>query len=249
MADPLFDAAAREQRRRRALTRSERPFLAERIAEEWLERLAPIQRGFGRALVTGCPPALQSLLGGVAEEVRFAPSVDALAEEEEASLDLILIMGELDARDELPLLLRIIVSRLAPGGLLAGAMVGGISLPALRAALHAAGEAEGAFAPRAHPMVEPGALAGLLAAAGLADPVVDIDRVRLRYRSLGRLVEDLRDHGGTNILAARPRSGLKRSQLAAATAAFDGLAQDGATNERIEILHYVAWSPLPRNRP
>lgn len=249
MADPLFDAAAREQRRRRALARAERPFLAERIVEEWLERLAPVQRHFERALVTGCPPALHGRLAGVGTQVRFAPSIDALAEEAEGSLNLILVMGELDGRDELPMLLRIIGSRLAPGGLLAGAMVGGMSLPALRAALHAAGEAEGVFAPRAHPMVEPGALAGLLTAASLVDAVVDIDRVRLRYRSLGKLVADLRDHGGTSALAARPRSGLSRAQLAAATDAFAALARDGATDERIELLHFSAWSPAGNNRP
>ncbi|WP_300974388.1 SAM-dependent methyltransferase [Sphingomonas sp. LHG3406-1] len=249
MADPLFDAAAREQRRRRALSRTPRPFLAERIVEDWLERLAPVQRRFVQALVTGCPPALHARLSGVAGDVRYADTVDGLAAEEEGSLDLILVMGELDARDELPLLLRIIASRLAPGGLLAGAIVGGQSLPALRAAIHAAGEAEGVFAARAHPMVEPGAFAGLLGAAGLADPVVDIERLRLRYRSFGKLVADLRDHAGTNMLAARPRAGLKRAQLAAATAAFAALADKGATEERIELLHYGAWSPVGNNRP
>jgi SAM-dependent methyltransferase len=242
MADPLFDEPARRQRQSRALTRSSVPFLAQRIADEWLERLAPVRRRFVRALVTGTPPSLQGRLGRLAEEVRFAPSIDAVAEEAEGSLDLILVMGELDSRDELPLLLRIIASRLAPGGLLAGAMPGGHSLGALRSAMHAADGATGSFSPRSHPRIEPGALASLLAAAGLADAVVDVDRVTLRYRSLARLVDDLRDHGTTNVLLSRPRTGLSRAAIAAASRKFGELATNGATEERIDLLHYAAWA-------
>jgi hypothetical protein len=243
---PLFDEEARKRRRLRALEREPRPFLAERIVDEWLERLAPVQRRFGRALVTGTPPALHARLGSIAGEVRFASSIDAVAEEEEANLDLILVMGELDARDELPLLLRIIASRLAPQGLLAGALAGGQSLPLLRSVVHSIDREGGAFAARTHPRIEPGALAALLGEAGLADAVVDIDRVTLRYRSLDRLVSDLRDHGATNVLLARPRRGLGKGGLDAARQAFTAAGTDGASEERIELLHYAGWATSPR---
>lgn len=242
MANPLFDERLHRERRSRALAREPQPFLATRIVDEWLERLAPVQRRFAGVLVTGTPPALHGRLAALGEDVRFAPSIDALAEEGEASLDLILVMGELDTRDELPLLLRIIASRLAPGGLLAGAMPGGQSLPALRAALHAADRDGGAFAARTHPRIEPGALAGLLGDAGLADAVVDIDRVTLRYRSLERLVGDLRDHGATNVLLSRSRRGLSKAGLSAARNAFAAGGDGTATEERIDLLHYAAWA-------
>jgi SAM-dependent methyltransferase len=241
MAETLFDEAARAQRRQRALGREGRPFLAERIKSEWIERLAPVSRRFERVLVTGTPQAFHAALAALGQEVRFAPSIDALAEHEEASLDLILVMGELDTRDELPLLLRIIASRLAPGGLLAGAMPGGQSLPALRAALHAADRAGGAYAARSHPRIEPGALATLLGEAGLSDAVVDIDHVTLRYRSFERLVGDLRDHGATNVLLSRPRRGLGKAGLATARKAFAELGDGTATAERVDILHFAAW--------
>jgi hypothetical protein len=242
MAETLFDEPARRHRRQRALIREPRPFLAERITDDWLERLAPVSRRFGRVLATGVPPALHTRLAGVGEDVRFAEALDALAEEEEASLDLILVMGELDARDELPLLLRIVASRIAPGGLLAGALAGAQTLPVLRGALHAADREGGAFAARTHPRIEPGALASLLGEAGLADVVVDIDRVALRYRSLDRLIADLRDHGATNVLLARPRHGLGKAGLAAAREAFRQGGDGGVTTESVDILHYAGWA-------
>lgn len=249
MADALFDEAARRQCRHRALGRDPRPFLAERIIDEWIERLAPIRRRFGRVLVTGTPPALHSRLTGIGDEVRFGETIDVLADEEEAGLDLILVMGELDSRDELPLLLRIIGTRLSAGGLLAGAMPGGQSLPALRAALHAADRSGGAYAARSHPRIEPGALAGLLGSAGLVDAVVDIDRVTLRYRTLDRLVEDLRDHGATNVLLARSRQGIGKAGREAARSAFAEAGDGTATEERIDILHYAAWATRSEKAP
>jgi SAM-dependent methyltransferase len=249
MAEALFDEEARRGRRQRALRREPQPFLADRVVGEWLERLAPISRRFDRVLVTGTPPALHARLVGIGQQVRFADTIDLLAEEAEASLDLILVMGELEARNELPLLLRIIASRLAPGGLLAGALPGGQSLPILRAALHAADRAGGAFAARSHPRVEPGALAGLLGDAGLKDAVVDVDRVTLRYRSLERLVSDLRDHGATNVLQSRPRHGLGKAGLNAARAAFDAAAEAGIAEEKIDILHYAGWAGSSSERP
>jgi len=248
MAEPLFDDQARALRRRRALKRTAAPFLAERIVEDLLDRLQPIRRRFGRALVTGCPPALHERLAKVAREVRFADSLDALAGEEEGSLDLLMVVGEIDGRDELPLLLAIARSRLAPGGLISGAFPGGNSLPALRSALHAADKAGGAFAARTHPRIEASAFAGLLSAAGLAEPVVDVDRVRLRYRSLARLIDDIRDHGAANSLRARPRTGLPRLAVKAARAAFAELAENGATEERVELLHFAGWAPSAANQ-
>ena len=250
MAETLFDDAARDVRRQRALRREPRPFLAERIVDEWLERLAPVSRRFATIVVTGVPPELHPRLAGLGDQIRFADSIDALAGEEPASLDLILVMGEIDSRDELPLLLRIIASRLVPGGLLAGAIPGGQSLPALRQALHHADrDRGGAFAARSHPRIEPGALATLLGEAGLSDAVVDVDRLTLRYRSFDRLIADLRDHAATNALRARPRVGLGKAGSEAARRAFLAAGDGTATAERIDLLHFAAWAPRAANRP
>lgn len=249
MAETLFDPVARMLRRRRASRRTERPFLAERIVGEWEERLVPIARRFRTGFACGVPAGLRDRVANLALNMRFADTIDALAEVEEATLDLLCVMGELDVRDELPVLLRILASRVAPGGLLLGALPGGQSLPALRAALHVAAAASGRFEARFHPRIEPGALAGLLHDAGLADAVVDVDRVKLRYRSLNQLLQDLRDHAATNQLAARPRAGLARASLEAARRAFADGAEKGATSETVDLLHFAAWAPPANNRP
>ena len=88
-----------------------------------------------------------------------------------------------------------------------------------------------------------------LGQAGFAEPVVDMDRVRLRYRSLQRLVDDLRDHGATNALIARPRAGLTRTQRAAAQQAFAAQGVDGVTEETVELIHFVAWAKSAQIRP
>ena len=244
MPSPLFDPAARALHRARATRRGGIPFLGQRIVDELVERLHPIRRGFGTALVTGCPPGLEQALSTIAERVSFAPSIEALAAARPATLDLLLAIGELDLHDDLPILLKIAHSRLAPGGLMAGALPGGNNLPLLRAALHAADSIDGRFAARTHPRIEPGALGGLLAAAGFKEAVVDIDRVTLRYSSLARLIGDLRDHGATNCLSQRPRTGLGRNRRAAAEAHF---ARHGG-EERIELLHYAGWAGEPTHR-
>lgn len=244
----MFDDAARERRRLRALSREPRPFLAERIVDDLRERLMPVRRRFERALVTGCPPALHGDLAGSAEQLLFAPGFDGLAEHGMGAFDLLLVVGEVDARDDLPLLLQVARSRMKAGGLLAGALPGGNSLPALRQALHAAGAMSGSFVPRTHPRIEASAFAGLLASAGFSEPVVDVDRVRLRYRSLRRLVGDLRDHAATNVLRARARQGLGRAGLAAIDQAFAALGSDGVTTEQVELLFFAAWAGDANNR-
>lgn len=248
MAEPLFDDDARALRRKRALRREPAPFLAGRIVDEFRERLEPIRRRFDSGLVTGCPPALHPQLHPLACELHFAQSFDALASHDEGSLDLLLVMGELDSRDELPLLLEVARSRLSEGGLLMGVVPGGNGLPALREAIHAADRASGAFAARIHPRLEASALAGLLGSAGFAEPVVDIDRVRLRYGSLRRLVADLRDHGATNVLRARSRRGLQRQAFRAAEEAFLALGNGGRTEEVVELLFFTGWADGSNNR-
>jgi hypothetical protein len=85
----------------------------------------------------------------------------------------------------------------------------------------------------------------LLSSAGFAMPVVDVDRIEVGYRSLGRLVSDLRGMGATNVLTSRPRRPLSRAALQAAEADFLMSAKDGRAIETFEILNFAAWSPGP----
>jgi hypothetical protein len=82
----------------------------------------------------------------------------------------------------------------------------------------------------------------LLSAAGFAMPVVDVDRVRVSYRSLDQLVGDLRRMGATNLLAQRARRPLPRAAHAAARQAWAAAGDGARTAETFEILHFAAWT-------
>lgn len=249
MTPPIFDSRAFDLRRRRALGSGPRLFLAERIVQDLAERLAYVRRSFGRALLIGAPDeGLAEPLAGAADQLVLAPDLDALASFPEASFDLVLVLGQLDTAEELPAVLHVLHSRLAPGGLLAGAFPGNDSLPALRRIMLAADLASGAgAAARVHPRIEASAVAPLLQQAGFVAPVVDIDRVRLRYRRFADLVSDLRGMAATNVLAGRSTRPLTRAALRAAQEEFDRLGvEDGdgpGTVETVELIHFAAWSP------
>src|SRR5262249_26269187 len=123
----------------------------------------------------------------------------------EGAYDLVLALGTLDTTNDLPLALRLVRYAMRADALFVGALSGGDTLPQLRSAMRAADAISGAAAPHVHPRVEASALAPLLTEAGFVHPVVDVDRAAVSYRSLERLVADLRGMGATNILSARPR--------------------------------------------
>lgn len=179
---------------------------------------------------------------------RFAATSGGLSGDEDrldlgkSRYDLVMAIGTLDTVNDLPMALQLTRRAMKPDAPFLGALAGGDSLPALRAAMIEADRATGAVAARTHPRIEPSSLAGLLSAAGFAMPVVDVDRVALRYRSLWDLVRDLRAMAGSNILTDRSPGRGKGWARRAATA-FEAQASGDRTEERIDILHFLAWSP------
>jgi SAM-dependent methyltransferase len=238
-------------------------FLYEREFEEILERLSGIKRGFESALVVGAPDPrwperLRSIVGQVTAVDPggiFAAAAGAKCANEEVldfdpgSFDLCLAVGTLDTVNALPEALLRLRFLLQPDSLLIGVISGGDTLPMLRHAMRAADSAMGAASPHVHPRIEPSALAGLLSSAGFAMPVVDVERVRVAYRSFGQLVADLRGMGVTNVVAERSRAPLTRAALAAAEAAFAAEAMDGRTTEVFELLHFAAWTAAEAKSP
>jgi hypothetical protein len=123
---------------------------------------------------------------------------------------------------------------LAPGGLAIASFMGAGSLPMLRQVMLAADGQRPAG--RLHPMVDVRAGAQLLQRTGFADPVADGRHISVAYRSLGRLVGDLRAQALGNVLA-RPAAPLGKVALARAEEAFAGMADaDGRVVERFEIV-------------
>lgn len=249
----------RARRRDRAASAGVETFLFERAFEDCLDRLAMIQQHFDRALLIGCPdrswPARLAVHADLVDVRDPGPSFAAAAGGETivedawvpvpASYDLVVAVGTLDIVNDLPRALWLIRQAMRGDGLFLGAMSGGQTLPQLRAAMRAADAVAGIAAPHVHPRVEASALAPLLSAAGFANPVVDVDRVPVSYRSLERLVADLRAMAATNMLVERPRW-IGRAARAAAAQHFAVAGDGGRTVETFEILHFAGWTATER---
>lgn len=254
MTQDLFDRRLRALRRDRAARIGPEMFLFDRAFEDCLDRLRDIRRPFSRALLLGCPsPEWPARLDEFADRVdafdpgaRFASSVGGRQVEEdrfdfgEEHYDLCVAVGTLETVNDLPLALRLLHRSLKPGAPLIGAIAGGNSLPALRASLIEAGRAIGQVVARVHPRIDASSLAGLLTASGFIRPVVDVDRVRLRYAALDDLIRDLRAMGATMLLTDRPPM-LRKAEAASARQAFAARQTDGRTEEQVEILHFLGW--------
>lgn len=257
MATELFDMRVRALRRDRAFRLGPALFLYERAFEDILERLGDVRRDFRSALLIGCPdPSWPDRLQRIASSVEvldpgalFARAAagaqtreDAL-EVEPGSFDLCVAIGTLDSVNDLPGALLRTRFALQPDGLLIGAMSGGDTLPRLRSAMRAADAVTGAASPHVHPRIEPAALGTLLTAAGFHMPVVDVDRVKVSYRSFSDLVGDLRKLAATNVLQSRSVQPFGKAALAAAQQDFEAGQDGNRTVETFEVLHFAGWTP------
>ena len=225
----IFDRKLLRLRQARARAAGPATFLLDRVAEDFAERLSAVLRQFDRAADLGTPTdALRRALkasGKVGAIVAATPSLAAgealqvVADEEalpfaDGSLDLVVSALALQFVNDLPGTLIQIRRALKPDGLLLAAMIGGDSLNELREAFaEAESEIEGGISPRVAPFADVRDLGGLLQRAGFALPVVDADRLTVRYDSPIALMHDLRAMGAGNVLSERRRTPLKRATL------------------------------------
>jgi NADH dehydrogenase [ubiquinone] 1 alpha subcomplex assembly factor 5 len=251
----LFDMKLRAMRRGRAARFGPELFLAERLFDDCLERISLTGRRYQRALLIGCPDArwperLRSIAADV--DVRDPGPVIAAAAggepiDESAwdptthRYDLVLAIGTLDTVNDLPLVLHRIRRAIESDGLFIGVIPGGDTLPQLRRAMRAADAVAGGASPHVHPRIEASALAPLLETSGFERPVVDVERVSVSYRTLDKLVADLRAMAATNVLLSRPPR-LTRAQKSAADKAFRAGGDGERTIEVFELLHFAAWT-------
>jgi NADH dehydrogenase [ubiquinone] 1 alpha subcomplex assembly factor 5 len=251
----LFDMSLRSKRRDRAKRGRPELFLLERAFDDCLERLSLLERRFDQALLIGCAdPQWPERLAPFASHVEVRDPGDLFSrsaggqliiedrwDPREQDFDLVLAVGTLDTVNDLPLAFQLIRHSMNEHSLFLAAMSGGDTLPQLRAAMRAADAVAGGVAPHVHPRIEASALASLLADAGFANPVVDIDRVTVAYSSLDRLVDDLRRMGSTNMLNARARF-VGRAARKEAIDAFRAAGDGSRTREIFEILHLATWT-------
>ncbi len=262
----IFDRRLLDARRRRAL-REARPgadFLLRHVADDLIERLAVVKRRFPLALEIGSPlPHLADRLvatGQVDRVVRLdrlpgalagSPHA-AIAGDEEmlplapASLDLVVSVLALELVNDLPGVLLQVRRALKPDGLFLAALLAGDTLIELREALTEAEiEATGGASPRVAPFADIRALGGLLQRAGFALPVVDQDRLTIRYGDALGLMRDLRAMGATSVLAERARKPLGRPVLMRAVAAYGERSSDpdGRVRATFDVVSLSGWAP------
>jgi SAM-dependent methyltransferase len=208
-------------------------FVIDDIVEDMLERLAFLRHEPQRTLVVGdWTRALAKALRG-ADVTEVAEGFDEERPFPFGGFDLVASVASLDTVNDLPGALIHIRNALAPAGRAIASFVGAGSLPVLRRIMLAAdGERPAA---RIHPMVDVRAGAQLLQRAGWADPVADSRRLTVAYRSLNRLVADLRAQGLGSVLASHApfsKAALERARVAFAAEAD----QQGRVVETFEIL-------------
>jgi SAM-dependent methyltransferase len=212
-------------------------FVLDDMVADTLDRLDFLRQDAGTALVVGdWTGALASELAERGHDVtcRDIAVLDQEQPYPSGGFGLIVSLGTLDTVNDLPGAMIHLREALAPGGRVIAQFLGAGSLANLRSAMLAAdGERPAA---RMHPMVDVRAGAELLQRAGWSDPVVDSRNLKVSYRSLDKLVSDLRDQGLTSVLAS-PAPPLTRDGLERARAAFlEAAGPDGRVTESFEIL-------------
>jgi malonyl-CoA O-methyltransferase len=128
---------------------------------------------------------------------------------------------------------------LRPGGLLSFATFGPDTLVELRRAW---GAADG----HAHVnrFIDMHDLGDALVRAGLAEPVLDVERYTLTYDSVRDLMGDLKAIGAHNATDGRPRGLTGKGALARMTAAYEEFRRDGRLPATYEVVYGQAWCPV-----
>ncbi|RDE08845.1 SAM-dependent methyltransferase [Pelagibacterium lacus] len=236
-------------------------FVTRLVVDDLADRLAPITRRFGTALVMGpdprlLPSTIHSAEGPVALtpmstllDIKGYPRVDP----EHLVLprtdhDLIVSLLDLQTVNDVPGFLERLQRHLAPDGLMIAAAIGGRTLTELRDAFLAADvEILGGVAPRVAPMIDVRDAGSLLQRAGFALPVTDLETHTVRYASPLALFDELRALGVTNPLTERDGRMLTPRHLMRAAEIY---AQrygdpDGRVRATLEILWLSGWAPDP----
>jgi SAM-dependent methyltransferase len=264
----IFDRALINRRLDRAWAQArgggQADFLLARAAEDLRDRLSLVKRRFALAADFGSPSPLGAAAlaaGGQVDCVvrvarteaslgagGFLPVVGDLERLAVADgrLDLAVSLLALQTVNDLPGALVQMRRALKDDGLLIAALIGGETLTELRQSLTLAeSELLGGASPRVAPFVDVRALGGLAQRAGLALPVVDLDRAVVRYPDMFALIADLRAMGATNALSARSRKPLRREVFARAAAEYaERFADpDGRLRATFDLLWLAAWAP------
>ncbi len=261
----IFDGRLVRQRRARFAREFESAgFLVEAVADRLLDRLGDIRNVFRRILVLGGSRGLleAGLVHRPGCDLVLACDADAgllpidsplrvVADAAalpfgSAGFDAAVSLMVLHWVNDLPGTLVQLRNALAEDGFLLLALPGGETLLELRQSLlQAELECEGGGSPRVSPFTDVRDAGGLLQRAGLALPVVDVDRITVTYADPLRLMRELGHMGESNALLQRRRGPLRRHTLVRACELYREQFGDvdGRVPATFDILFMAAWKP------
>lgn len=130
---------------------------------------------------------------------------------------------------------------LVPGGLLAFSTFGPDTLSELRRAWAAVDDRI-----HVHAFFDMHDLGDLALAAGLAEPVLDVDRVEVTYGDVGSLVRDLRGSGSVNVAAGRRSTLTGASRWRGFVQRLAGSGPGERFGITVELVFGQAWGRAPR---
>ncbi len=162
------------------------------------------------------------------------------------SVDLVISALSLHLTNDTPGAFVQVRRALKPDGLFLAALLGGDTLNELRASLLAAeAELSGGASPRVAPFADMRDIGSLLQRTGFALPVIDLDRLTVRYDTIFHLMRDLRAMGMTNMLDARSRRpATRRLFLRAGEIYAERFADpDGRLRATFDIVYVSGWRP------
>jgi malonyl-CoA O-methyltransferase len=133
---------------------------------------------------------------------------------------------------------------LRPGGVFAFATLGPDSLQELRRAWASVDDGQ-----HVHRFADMHDIGDGLVRAGLADPVLDVDRLSVSYDDADRLFADLARAGCRNALAQRPRGMTGRRRFAAMRRALVDAAGEKRVVLDLELVYGHCWGTGPRKDP
>lgn len=161
----------------------------------------------------------------------------------DAAFDLVFSSLMLQWCDDLDAVFTEISRVLAPGGLLLFSTFGPGTLAELRDAWSASDRVN---QPHVNHFFDPHALGSALMHAGFDEPVLDVDRIVMRYPDTLSLMRELKAIGAHNVTQGRARGLTGRRRLAAMREAYEVQRRDGTLPATYEVIHATSWGGARR---
>ena len=132
---------------------------------------------------------------------------------------------------------------LKPGGLLMFTTFGPDTLKELRASWAAVDDT-----PHVSPFPDMHDVGDAMMRGGMAEPVMDVERMMLTYPDVTALMKDLKTLGAHNVTQDRHRGLTGKQRMSGMIAAYEQFRSGGRLPASYEVVYGHAWAPTERER-